>query len=449
MAIAVLSLPLGLCGAFGLVYLPPLACWMFLAAAVRWRDATAESRRQSVFLAFLAAIILALVAIYWVGYHRPDHHPVPVSLLAAARTSLQVLAYTFGASGEEIWPVSGAMALAVVVLLTVQALRFSAIPALRIRALGLLGLLSAVVALALAIGWGRSSFGVEAGFVPRYVTLLAPLGCLAFLQTLALGGSLRGIPLPRLIFVLMAVLAVVNMRKGWNAAEELHNRMAALERDAQSGIPPHALIQRHQLLLHMLPADYLAEQFDVLHQARLGPYRDPPLVALDPSIAVVRMNDVPLLPRVAEIATLDVGQSVRQEFGINTAGALWRIDVRIERPRRGRAPRQLEWALCEVPPSSSASGERRGVVDLSCQRGMEYLSITFPPLPLRGTERFELSLEMPFDSPPKSVVEVPRFALASGGGEIGRGGASLQAFLFLNEPAQVRPVLAAGPSSFP
>ncbi len=268
---------LGLCGTFGLAYLPAMTCWIALAGAVRWRDRDAHARRDAAVLLVLAALPVALVGAYFVGYQRPEHHEAWPNLGALLRTSLQFLSCGFGPAAEEIWPVSGAVVGAACATLAWQALRVVCHqPEKRVAAAGFLCFLGGMLSLALGIGWGRSFFGPDAGFARRYVTLAAPLVCLVYLQCGAFAPRSTRLPVQRVLFIVMFLLVLVNARKGLRSAAHLNQWVATLEADARAGVPPEILAVRYGELLGPAPAKFYATQLERLREARLGPYRNWP-----------------------------------------------------------------------------------------------------------------------------------------------------------------------------
>jgi len=266
---------LGLCGTFGLAYVPAVACWIALAGVLRRRDRDAHARRDGTILLLLAALPAALVGAYFLGYQGPEHHETSPGLGASLRTSLQFLSYGIGPAAKETWPVSGGLILAVCALLVLQGLRgFRQKPEERLRAAGFLCFLGGILSLALGIGWGRSFLGPDAGFAPRYVTLAVPLLCLVYLQCGAFAASSARFRVQRVLFVLMCLLALVNAKKGLKYAADFSHPVAALEADARAGVPPEILVLQHGERLRLAPAAYYARQLRRLREARLGPYRD-------------------------------------------------------------------------------------------------------------------------------------------------------------------------------
>lgn len=275
LAITACLVSLGLCGTFGLAYLPTVACWIALAGVLRRRDRDAHARRDGAILLLLAALPVVLVGACFLGYQRPEHHETSPGLAASLRTSLQFLSYGIGPAAKEIWPVSAGLVAAACGLLGWQALGvLRHRPEERLRAAGFLCFLGGLLSLAVGIGWGRSFLGPDAGFAPRYATLAAPLLCLAYLQCGAFAAPTARFPVQRVLFLVMCGLVLVNARKGVKFAAGLNHTVAALEADARLGIPPEILVLQHGERLKLVPAEFYVGQLQRLREARLGPYRD-------------------------------------------------------------------------------------------------------------------------------------------------------------------------------
>ena len=153
-----LTLLLELCGGAGLVFVPVVGAW---------RLAVGSNRERLLWL-----LPAAYLAVYFVGYERPPHHPPPSDPLLAAVVTAQVLAMSVGYAAQPVWPVVAVTLIA----LGVATLRHA-------RTLGERDRRSSPAARWHApIGVGRSGFGdYEMGLWSRYGLLTAPLVVMAYL----------------------------------------------------------------------------------------------------------------------------------------------------------------------------------------------------------------------------------------------------------------------------
>jgi hypothetical protein len=111
----------------------------------------------------------------------------------------------------------------------------------RLRVEGILAVLGGVVALAVAVGLGRSGFNSdEMGLWSRYGLLAWPVlfaGFLTFsrsrrwVQTVLCGVTLALLP--------------VNLAAGWGWAATHDRWLGAIERDVRDGVPPAIIVESH------------------------------------------------------------------------------------------------------------------------------------------------------------------------------------------------------------
>src|SRR5262249_37232931 len=147
---------LPLCGANGVVIVPPMALWLACAAVQRWRARDPRWLRDAGVMLGLAAAGSVLAAAYFlVGYHAPGHHLAPPSFHTAAATSAKFLCAGFGPCAGEYWPypgvvvvVGGALALAILLAAWRKA------PGERLGVVGLSLFLIGVLGLAAGVGQG-------------------------------------------------------------------------------------------------------------------------------------------------------------------------------------------------------------------------------------------------------------------------------------------------------
>ena len=142
--------------------------------------------------------------------HRAEHHPAPRSRRGTRKQASSSEASIFGPTARVFWPASGILALVLAAgsVFLVARRRRSARPRASPCALGLACVFAAFGTLVLTIGWGRAGSGERAGFDPRYVTLVAPLGgALVFAWHLyATPALLRAGSVPACMFAALLVL---------------------------------------------------------------------------------------------------------------------------------------------------------------------------------------------------------------------------------------------------
>ena len=267
--LAVLLVLLALIGANGLAMVPPLACWLIglgLARIVR------GDRRGGWLLASALPGTIA-TAFYFVDYQRPPQIDRNGALTPILRTAVQFLALGIGPVGSAAWRVAGglvaALAASSALLLVATALRH---PERRPRALGMLAVLGGFGLLTLGLAWGRAGGGERAGLEPRYVTLAAPIPCLAVLCWTLHGGPILRRLIPMTAFAAFCVLLWPNASIGLQQARDRRMRSDAVLEDLRAGLPPSAIISRHTPFLHTSQDD-LAAMLPLLRRARVGPFR--------------------------------------------------------------------------------------------------------------------------------------------------------------------------------
>jgi hypothetical protein len=424
---------LGISGLYGLAYLPALACWLAFAGFCRWRDEALHARRDGLLLMAFAGALLILVAVYFVGFHRPTCNSP--SLWATLSTTVQFLCGGIGPAAKGIWPVSGLLAAVACVYVLCQLYEvFRYQPAERMRAAGLFFFLGGIGSLALAVGMGRAYAGPTAGFMERYMTLGAPLLCLFYLQFTLYSPSALKIHLQRTLALLMLGLLVVNTCKGLAYANNGYRLMAQLEADMWAGLPSEGLATRHGDDLGFATTDVFAGRLELLRQARLGPYRGH-VENVDELLAVQRLGSLSAPQTAAQRACLLPGQSLAQHFRAPGNTIPCRIDVQLSRCRGRRTLEYVNWSLFAVDSADSRRLLAHGAIDMRRVGRDNYVTLTIGPSeasagPLvagttkwsgpgvRATDlgadsqpvHFVLVLSAPRESPIDDGVEIPLYA---------------------------------------
>jgi hypothetical protein len=143
----------------------------------------------------------------------------------------------------------------------------------RVRALGLLALLSGFALLAAGIGWGRGHMRTEgAGLATRYVTLLAPLVCLLYCAWELCLPVLRARLAQTALLGLLLLLLIPNTLNGIARAREQWAEFEAVRRDIRAGVSPRELARTHRVLAPPVSEDVANAGLELLRERGLGPY---------------------------------------------------------------------------------------------------------------------------------------------------------------------------------
>ncbi len=408
---------LGLCGLYGLAYLPALACWLTFAGVIRCRADIAHARRDGALLVALGGVPLVVTALYFVGFHPCNDRPPDI--WAIVRTTVQFLSSGIGPAAKEIWPVSGVLvAVACGYALWQLYTVFLHQPQERVRAAGLFCFLGGIGSLALAIGVGRAFEGPRAGFMERYMTLAAPLLCLFYFQ-FTLYCTKAKIHLQRTLCLLMLGLMVVNVPKGLRYAHYFDHLLTPLAADMRAGLAPADLALRHGEDLAFAPDEVFAARLEMLRRAHLGPYRE----AVDATnLTIQHLSRLIPSRDPSETRCLLPGQRATQHFDVPAGTHVSRIDVKISRCRRRRTADRLDWELYVADPGKPRVLVSRGAVNMRSIGQNDYVSLPTHESPLRAptegwsgkgqavrASRFALVFSLPVDTPEQCGVDLPLY----------------------------------------
>jgi hypothetical protein len=253
--------PAGVClvalpylGAQGLGLVPALALWFVGSAIAFWRLRAPRPRLLALVKLTFAALAVASVLLYFRGLKRVGDVPPSPSLKPALVTSLEFLTDGLGPVLKSTWPASGIVSNG---LLAATALLIAAVwlkrPGERLRAMGLLFFLGAMISLALGVGWGRSGVGPKQAFLSRYTTPAVPLFVAIYFAWELYGG--RG-SRPFVQAALLALACIVLWPNAQLAESQAHVRrrvVASFERDLRSGMPASDLVERYERRWPLLP----------------------------------------------------------------------------------------------------------------------------------------------------------------------------------------------------
>ena len=269
-SLCLLALPL--CGAHGLPFVPLLAVWLLVWA---WRSRRTPGRAawRLAVVAALAAAALALVPVYFIGYEPIAEHPASPSWEATGKVGLEFLTMSFGSAMIPWW---NAARFIVLGLLAGTAAALTAAwrsrPEERIRCLGLLLFLAALVGLALGIGWGRAGIDRSAGFAVRYAVLAVPFLCAVYLACDVVGPAARARFVQVALFIALLALCRTNTRMGLWSGRERRELFRAAERDLRAHLPAEVIAARHPIL-HPVPT-FLIPRLEWLRRADIGAFKN-------------------------------------------------------------------------------------------------------------------------------------------------------------------------------
>ncbi len=260
--VGVCAIVLPFCGINGAVLAPALVLWLAWVAR--------RHTRWLLLLALGAAVVLAGSLLDFSP--AALHPPAPT---VGAISSLLVLLMAAGPVGVVC---GGAMVGTLMLLLTLTSAGLLARSCgtarlERLRGVGLLAAIGTVLALGVAVGWGRAGLhadnpGSITG-VTRYITLMAPLPCFGALAAVMTRTRL----VAYLLLAAAAVMLPANTHLGCEAARWRADVLDHLIADARRGIPPEQLSETYGPYVHAVDRDLLSQRMAMLREARLGPYR--------------------------------------------------------------------------------------------------------------------------------------------------------------------------------
>jgi hypothetical protein len=411
-SVAIVSLCLillGLCGSYGLVFLPPMACWLFYASACKWLSGGPRAKQIALVMSAFAAIPAVLVALYLRGLGA---NPGYMGLYASLRTGIEFISFGIGPAAKEIWPVSGFLSLIVCAIIVRQCLMvFRNQPAQRLRATGFLLFFAGIIVLAIAVGFGRAYIGPLGGFETRYITLSAPLLLLMFFLYEIDGSPATKHHVPRILFALMSVLFVINTQKGISYSTNLWKKIAKFEQDMRDGVPAEALGVRYADQWSSQARELILPRLVWLQSARLGLYRSA-APRSGPKVRVEKISSEEPATEIIEPIRLAPGQSFAQLFSVQDDGELCRIDVQVHIDCEARSPKRLDWTLFKI----AADGKRNIIaadhIDPASAACDDYISIPLKHVYAYKTQKLELQLAIPSGASPTACVEIPMYKAA-------------------------------------
>lgn len=271
---------LPLLGGNGLIVAPFVALWLAASTLLNYRMMPA--RWMVLFQGGCVFLSIALIGLYFVGYEQLAQPTAGVLATLVTATRLAGMALgPVGAGTGRVFPESmiGVLICGIAVLLWASAI----IPLNRgfrcnrsggrVRVFGLLIFGAASGALVLLIAWGRAGLVPGFGLPPRYAVLIAPGLCAAYFAWVLYGS--QGHDRVAIGFVTAVLLALpFNIREGLRVRDAYVAGMSSFEQDLSDGLSWQSLAERHQQFL--MSWDYAAvmKGMQLLHDAKMGPWRD-------------------------------------------------------------------------------------------------------------------------------------------------------------------------------
>jgi hypothetical protein len=263
---------LPLFGASGLIFVLVLAPWLAIVGMRHIFAADAPSRRRGYIVLFLVAVALVVSGLYFIGFHLPRVGQGPVSLRSRAACAMQMLGMIFG--GSYLWPASGWLAGAAILATGALAiLAWQRRPQDRLVLLGFLAFLAGTFGIVGAVAWGRTGLSNQAGFAPRYATVLMPLGCWLYLAWCRFGSGTAAAIVQMVLFAGVGVFFAHNCEIGVGFGRVVHARLQRLEDDIAAGIPLVTIAERRAGEVFPRDRNRLLQLLTNMRDARVGGFR--------------------------------------------------------------------------------------------------------------------------------------------------------------------------------
>jgi hypothetical protein len=223
-------------GGYGLAIVPPVAVWIVYLALLEWR---LGNKRRALSLMLIAMISIAYMVIYFIGYERPPRHPLPSrDPIAIGMVTGEVLAMALGIGVSGVWWLVAAVEIIIgvgTVAFLVRTRKPEGLPS----SAGLIAVAAGVFGVALVIGIGRGSMGLERGLWARYALLSWPLLGMAFLVWVKAGRKW----LPILLCGAAAAAFPGNMMTGMIIGSQIREHYYQIESDVMYNSPAEQIVK--------------------------------------------------------------------------------------------------------------------------------------------------------------------------------------------------------------
>jgi hypothetical protein len=270
---AFLLVLLPISGANGIVVAAPMALWLAAHGATKLRfDPDPATRRQGIALLVAAALSIALIGVYFIGYVSPPWSPPPPTSEQFLRAATTYFAYALGPAARSESLLAAAFVVLVIGLGGLLAFRtlLTGDPNERLRAGGLTLIIGAGIVLGIAIAWGRGAAGYR---MPDRYALFSALTLLSSVyawELYALQRVARGLSAG--LAILFILLLPFNVRSGFEWRDWYVDGMRRVEADIGSGVPIPEMAHRHHPFLMHWSEDRLREGMLMLSNGGIGPF---------------------------------------------------------------------------------------------------------------------------------------------------------------------------------
>lgn len=242
--LCLLSLPL--CGGPGITQAPPIAVGLAASVFFALRKGDRQQRSGAVWTTLFLALLGGLFVLYMIGFVYPDNSARSSDPMLIMGAAIRVATLVFGEAGRAWWPWSGYAILSLVAITLVLLFgTWRKQVGERWRVVALVFSLGAISMLVLAIGYGRSGGGTDAGFATRYITLPSPLIAVAAFAWILYGGRVGRVLVPgALAVLLLAANYFQNTPAGAAFASARKEMGHEIEADLKGGMQPAAFLDK-------------------------------------------------------------------------------------------------------------------------------------------------------------------------------------------------------------
>lgn len=383
------------CGGPGIFYTLPVSLWLVYGAVRRWRRG--RRRDGAIVVAIIVSSVLPLVPLL---LHVPDvgfvarSAPASGNLgLIALRGALQLLSGGVGKIGCELWPASAIGVLAALGTAAWWLLRaWLTRPEERLRVVGLGLFFCGVVGLALGVALSRSHLGPKACLESRYY-LLACFWVLAFALTAArYAPAIRNGRWSVGLAAIVVAVGVGYALNNWGTAQQMHGRLARMERLVQEGLPVAAVASRCAVEAQQTEAS-LTVQLEMLRRAGLSPYRRGATVADERQACVRPLAPLPIVPALSKVVRLASGEQLTQPIPAGTDLPLYRIEFEVREDACSvRRVQPFGWTLESIGPGGQHTRCAEGICRFQNSPDYDYAILEFPPTSVPHDRPLELTL---------------------------------------------------------
>lgn len=267
-AVLILSI---LCGTVGVVPAVAVGVWLFLAGLLQLRRGDRREQRAAR-AACAAALATGLFVLFYFHDFRTAPEFVPAGVIRSLKVAAEFSSQGLGCIAEQYWPgvtllVAGCLAGAI----ALACAAWMRAPSDRWRSSGFLFHMGGMLALAIAVGWGRGGGPGEPGFTNRYTILGALPLCAAQIAACTFSGRLPARCLSALILALAAAAFLANVEPARKYARTHVEAARAFEADALADLGVRAIAARHWTKFYYGEVDF-ARELEALRRSGFLPF---------------------------------------------------------------------------------------------------------------------------------------------------------------------------------